>query len=105
MPVKPYRKNAPKVAILAALADWCPHCKAAKPELDRASDILGSVVPVYEVDSERNADVVEALGVQAFPTILFRDARGKLTEYTGDRKARSIADWACAQSGMCGRRR
>lgn len=103
MSVKAYRKNAAKVAILFVKADWCPHCQAAKPQMDRAASFLGSVVPVYEVDSERNADVIEALGVESFPTILFRDARGKLTEYQGAREGRAIGDWACAQSGMCGR--
>lgn len=104
MRVKRYTKNAPKVAVLAVVAVWCPHCQALKPELDRAASILGNVVPIYEVDSERDADVVRALGVKGFPTIFFRDGRGKLTEYTGERKGRAIADWACSKSGMCGGR-
>lgn len=102
--VKQYSANAAKVALLFNKADWCPHCKAAKPEIDRAAQILGTVVPVYAVDSERDAVFQSKIGVQAFPTIMFRDARGKLTEYSGAMDGRAIADWTCAQSGMCGQR-
>lgn len=103
MSIKAFRKNAPTVAVLFVKADWCPHCKRAKPEVQRAAEILGSVVPVYEVDSERNADVVESLGVEGFPTIFFRNAKGKLVRYKGETRSRNIADWVCTQSGRCGR--
>ena len=103
MSVKAYRKNARMPAVLFAKAEWCPHCQHAKPEMEQAASVLGSVLPVYAVDSERNPDVIKQLKVQAFPTILYQSAEGKLTEYTGDRKGNKIADWACSQSGMCGR--
>lgn len=102
MSVKPFRKNAAAVAVLFVKADWCPHCKVAKPEVRRAAEILGSVVPVYEVDSERDAGVIEAMGVEGFPTIFFRNVRGKLVEYRGQKRARDIADWVCTQSSRCG---
>jgi hypothetical protein len=101
--LKPYRKNASQVCVLFAKADWCPHCRSTKPEMESAAQILGSVVPVYEVDSERNKDAIAQLGVEGFPTIFFRDARGQLSTYDGPRKGQQIADWVCTQSGMCGR--
>ena len=104
MSLKPYRKNATQVAVLFVSATWCPHCRNARPELEKAAAILGSVVPVYEVDSERNADTVELLGVNGFPTIFFRNESGRVTKYNGERNGQHIADWACAQSGLCGRR-
>ena len=102
--LKPFDRRSQGTAVLFVSAQWCPHCRNARPELLRAASTLGSVVPVYEVDSERDADVVEALGVGGFPTILFRDARGKLAVYRGARVGSTIADWACARSGSCGRR-
>lgn len=100
--VKTYRRNSAGPAILFVKADWCPHCRAAKPEIAKAAQVLGTVLPVYEVDSERHKDVVEALGVDGFPTIFFRAASGKLKRYGGERLGQKIADWACAQSGACG---
>lgn len=101
--VKSYRKNARLPAVLFAKAEWCPHCQDAKPELEEAASMLGSVLPVYAVDSERNADTIRKLKVQAFPTIMYQSAEGKVVEYKGERKGKKIGDWACAQSGMCGR--
>lgn len=101
--LKPYRSNAPATAVLYASATWCPHCRATTPEMEKAAAILGSVVPVYVVDSERNKDVVRALGVRGFPTIFFRNAMGRLVQYNGERRGQKIADWVCAHSGNCGR--
>lgn len=102
--VKAYRKNARTPALLFVKAEWCPHCQDAKPEMEHAAAVLGSVLPVYAVDSERNADVIRDLRVQAFPTIMYQDAQGRVTEYQGPRKGKQVADWACSQSGMCGGR-
>lgn len=103
MSVKAFRRNSSGPAVLFVKADWCGHCTAAKPEIRKAAEILGSVLPVYEIDSDKQRDVVEALGVNGFPTILFRSANGQLTNYRGERSGRKIADWACAKSGGCGR--
>lgn len=101
--LKPYRKNASPTAVLFVSASWCPHCKNTRPEMMRAARIMGSVVPVYEIDSERNKDVVAELKVSGFPTIFFRNSSGRLTQYRGERQGQKIADWACAHSGNCGR--
>lgn len=103
MSVKQYRKNARMPALLFAKAEWCPHCQDAKPELEQAASVLGSVLPVYAVDSERNADAIRQLKVKAYPTIMYQSAEGTVKEYKGERRGNKIADWACAQSGMCGR--
>ncbi len=101
--VQAYNEGAPAVAVLFVKADWCGYCTKAKPEVARAAAILGSVVPVYAVDSERNAKVVESLGVDGFPTILFRDGRGRLHKYPRAARVegRAIADWVCTKSGKC----
>ena len=100
--VKKYKPTG--AAVLFVKADWCPHCQAAKPELDLTASVLGSVLPVYEVDSERNKQVVKELGVDGYPTIFYRTKTGKLTRYTGERSGQNIVDWACAQSGLCGKK-
>lgn len=99
----PYNRYVRGPAVLYCSMATCPHCKSTRPHMLQAAAIMGSVVPVYEVDSERNADAIAALGIQGFPTILFLSADGRTTEYDGARRGRDIADWACAHSGGCGR--
>lgn len=101
--VKPFRRNSTGPALLFVKAEWCGHCQEAKPQLRKAAAILGSVLPVYEVDSDKHADVVEKLNIRGFPTIFFRFADGSLKEYKGARQGQKIADWACTQSGLCTR--
>lgn len=101
--LKQFNRRARGPCVLFVSATWCPHCRAAKPEMEEAADILGSVVPVYVVDSERDKAVVERLGVEGFPTILFMDAAGRLTPYEGPRRGKDVAAWTCAHSGNCGR--
>jgi len=103
MSVKVFRRNSSGPALLFVKAEWCPHCHHAKPEIRKAAAILGSVLPVYEIDSEKHKDVVASMGIDGFPSIFFRTACNQLKTYRGERKGQKIADWACAQSGMCGR--
>lgn len=103
MSIYAYNRRARGPAVLYCSMATCPHCKSTRPHMAHAAALMGSVVPVYEVDSQRDADVIEALGIQGFPTILFLDVNGRTTEYEGARSGRDIADWACAHSGGCGR--
>lgn len=99
-----YRKNHRKPAILYVNAKWCGYCKTTRPEMEKAAATLGSVVPVYDMDADRNQEDVEQLkGVSGYPTILYVDATGKTTVYPGERTGKDLADWACAKSGNCAR--
>lgn len=99
-----YRKNHRKPAILYVNAKWCGHCTATRPEIEKAAAILGSVIPVYDMDADRNKEDVNALSmVNGYPTILYVGATGKIVQYTKDRVGKNLADWACAQSGNCAR--
>ncbi len=101
--VRNYAAGVEGPAVLFVKAEWCPHCQDAKPEVRKAAQILGSVVPVYAVDSDAHKAAVKALKVSGFPTILFLHPSGKLNTFRGPRTGSAIADWACAQSGRCGR--
>ena len=76
--------------VVIVKADWCGHCKKAKPEFERligASPIRlndGSEVAVRMLDEKGNRDEVQGLGVRGFPTILYI-SNGQKTEYSGPR--------------------
>lgn len=103
-PASRWGERARGPAVVAVLATWCGHCTRAKPELAGASERLGGAVPVLTVDADRHPALVEAWGVQGFPTIFFVTSLGERHEYDGPRTAKAIADWACAESGGCRRR-
>jgi thiol-disulfide isomerase/thioredoxin len=104
MAVKKYtRKGLVGPAVLFVKADWCPHCTAMKPEIKKAASIMGSVVPVYEVDSEVHKADIEGMNIKGYPTVFYVDGAGKRKEFNEtDRSGKRIADWACAHSGKCG---
>lgn len=103
MSLLPLNRADRRPALLYCSSMSCPYCQSTRPEIKEAAHIMGSVVPVYEVDSQRDRDIISMLRIQGFPTIMFRNREGKLEVYKGPRRGREIADWACAHSGQCGR--
>lgn len=89
-------------ALLYVNAKWCPHCKATAPVMQEASCVLGSVVPVYDVDSERNKKLISQLGVQGFPTIIYMDASGNRAEFKGDRTQDGVTSFVCHKAACPG---
>jgi thiol-disulfide isomerase/thioredoxin len=89
-------------AVLFVKAEWCPHCQTAKPEMEKAALMLGSVIPMYAVDSEKHKRFVQQARVPGFPAIFFMTPEGELVQYDGERKGQQVADWACISSGLCG---
>lgn len=87
-PVKTKKSN--KCELLFFYADWCPHCKAAKPLWNEIKDeyknktINGYTVIFTEVDCSEETTELEKLmnqyNVEGFPTIkLIKD--GQIIEY------------------------
>lgn len=93
-----FRKDAQVPCVLFVSAKWCGHCKNTAPEVDKAQRILGSKTPVYVVDADRDKAVVEALGVEGFPTILVVSSDRRMTEYQGPRTGAAIAQFAKANA-------
>lgn len=91
--------------VIFVKADWCPHCQHAKPEMAKASNFLGDVIPMYVMDADRHKRSIARLGIQGFPTILFVSAQGEVITYDGEREGQKVADWTCITSGLCGTRR
>ena len=93
--------NPPGPCVLFCKADWCGHCTRAKPEIAEAARRMGSVVPVYVIDADKQEKIVSGLGVQGFPTIFYVDQNGRKHEYGGDRTGRAISEWVCNKVGSC----
>ena len=96
-------------ALLYVNAKWCGHCKNTRPVMQDVAQILGSVVPVYDVDSDANADLISQLGskVEGFPTIIYKNGNS-LKVFGTERSVDNIQGFVCDQDsspGFCATRR
>ena len=78
-------------------ADWCGHCKRAKPEFAKLGSkrtIGGKPVSIVAVNADKNKELCSAKGVRGYPTIHLYDPKGTLIEeYSGERDAKSFLDF------------
>ena len=79
-------------ALLYVNVSWCSHCKKTRPIMEQVSGMLGRTVPVYSIDGDERTDLVAALAVDGFPTIVYVDGGGGKHKYTGDRTANAITN-------------
>lgn len=75
--------NAEKCDVYIFVADWCPHCKNAKPaiaELKNNAPANVNVNVVNEKDSN-SRELMNKYKVRGFPTILLVKADGTVVEF------------------------
>ena len=85
-------------ALLYVNVEWCGHCKAARPVMNKVAGVLGTVVPVFSVDGDARKDVGRALGVSSYPTIIYIDEKGQRFEYEGERTVDALSSFVCHNS-------
>lgn len=71
-------------------ADWCGHCKTAKPEFESLAaksplDINGVKCNIRLVSPEKQPDLAKGKPIKGFPTFLMETPDGKIVEYKGSR--------------------
>lgn len=81
-------KSAKNVSFSMYYADWCGHCKTAKPEfakLGSTQTIGDQVVHIKMVNPETHPDEAKGVDIRGFPTIVLKNG-DKIVEYSGQRK-------------------
>jgi thioredoxin-like negative regulator of GroEL len=76
---------------------WCRHCQNALPVLKDVASIIGTVVPTYYVDAEKEPKLAASLGVDGYPTILFVNNNGTV-KFEGERTVDAIVGFVCKHS-------
>ena len=70
-------------------ADWCPHCKAVKPEWEKLKKAYKGDVVLKDVDCSKGRPSIAKVGSRRFPTFIYSKA-GEHKEYDGDRTAAGL---------------
>lgn len=94
------RGSSPNRVVLY-YADWCGHCKAFKPEFDRAAETArkeGLDVEFVRVNADKQGGTpcLTYKGVSGFPTVLIERAGTSppYEVYGGERTAPALLEWA-----------
>ena len=71
-------------------ADWCGHCKKAKPEMEElvkkgVIEKNGKKCEIRMISPETEPDKAAGKPIKGFPTFLMETADGQVVEYKGER--------------------
>ena len=92
-----YKKNFEKMegdggVLRFFYADWCPHCKDAKPHWNALKKKYNGNVTLKSVDCTKDTDEAQKFDVEGFPTFILT-RNGKNIEYEGERTTSGLLDF------------
>ncbi|XP_027331944.1 protein disulfide-isomerase-like isoform X1 [Abrus precatorius] len=87
--------NSGKNVLLEFYAPWCGHCKKLAPILEEVAVSYQSNpdVVIAKLDATVNDIPSEPFDVRGYPTLYFRSASGKISQYDGNRTKEDIIDF------------
>lgn len=74
---KEWKYEGTKPAVIDFYADWCAPCRQLSPLLESVVKEYNGQVILYKIDTEKEKNLTEKLGVQALPTLLYIPVSGK----------------------------
>lgn len=66
-----------KPAIVDFYATWCGPCRQLSPLLEELSVEYKGKIDVYKIDTDKERQLAQELGIQALPTVVFFPKSGK----------------------------
>lgn len=78
-------------------ADWCGHCKKAKPHFEELmkKNMNGLKIMALDADDKSNADLFKSQNIQGFPTIRYysKGLNNDYKEFDGERTLEGFQDF------------
>jgi len=86
-------------------ADWCGHCKAAKPEFSQFAQqgilkIGNENCKIRMISPENEPEATKGKNIKGFPSFLLETVDGKTVEYTGERNTAGYMSFLNANLGV-----
>ena len=83
--------NSPKCDVYIFVADWCPHCKNAKPAIEEVKNEppANTVVNVVNEKDENSRELMNKYNIKGFPTVV-AEANGNVEEMNKALNAENI---------------
>ena len=74
---KEWKYAGNKPAIIDFYADWCAPCRQLSPIVEQIAKEYEGKIVVYKVDTEKEINLSQNLGITGLPTLLFIPVEGK----------------------------
>lgn len=74
---KEWKYEGNKPAIIDFYADWCAPCRQLSPLVDEIAREYSGKIVVYKVNTDKESELAQNLGISGLPTLLFIPAKGK----------------------------
>jgi len=74
---KEWKYEGSKPAIIDFYADWCAPCRQLSPLVEELAKEYSGKIVVYKVDTEKERNLAQQIGISALPTLLFIPVKGK----------------------------
>ena len=78
--------------VLIFFANWCGHCKAAKPEFEDAVQKSNGKIIMIDADDPASGTLRKKYSIQGFPSII-KISRNSYIKYNGDRTSDGILEF------------
>jgi thioredoxin len=62
--------------IIDFYADWCPPCRQLSPLVEEIAREYNGKIVVYKVDTDKEKELAQKLGITSLPTLLYVPAKG-----------------------------
>ena len=80
---KDWKYEGTMPAIIDFYADWCAPCRQLSPVVEELAREYAGKLVVYKVDTEKERQLAQSLGITSLPTLIFIPAKGKPQVATG----------------------
>lgn len=76
--------NEAPVVLVEFFATWCPHCQKMMPIVAQIRELLGSEVPVIQLDIDQNKATAQENGVDGVPTFIIYKNGQEVWRHSGE---------------------
>lgn len=74
---KEWKYEGTRPAIIDFYASWCAPCRQLSPIVEELAKEYSGRIVVYKVDTEKERELTQKLGISGLPTLLFIPLKGK----------------------------